>query len=74
MRRLARGVPADLPSSTGRWRGSRSDEISYEFETIRKIPGVNNYHFYSVGSYNESAAGMHNFLTTWASWSQGDQL
>jgi len=38
------------------------DQISYEFETIRKIPGVNNYHFYSVGSYNESAAGMHNFL------------
>ena len=38
------------------------DEIGYEFETIRQIPGVNNYHFYSVGSYNESPAGMHNFL------------
>lgn len=38
------------------------EEISYEFQTIRRIPGVNNYHFYSVGSYNESPQGMHRFL------------
>ncbi len=38
------------------------DEIGYEFETIRRIPGVNNYHFYSVGSYNESPDGMRHFL------------
>jgi clorobiocin biosynthesis protein CloN6 len=38
------------------------DEISYEFQTIRSIPGVSNYHFYSVGSYNESPQGMHRFL------------
>ena len=38
------------------------EEISYEFETIRRIPGVSNYHFYSVGSYNESPQGMHRFL------------
>ena len=38
------------------------EEISYEFETIRRIPGVNNYHFYSVGSYNESPQGMHRFI------------
>lgn len=38
------------------------EQIDYEFETIRKIPGVNNYHFYSVGSYNESPRAMHNFL------------
>ncbi|MCQ8105399.1 cobalamin-dependent protein [Methylomonas sp. SURF-2] len=38
------------------------EEISYEFQTIRNIPDVNNYHFYSVGSYNESPQGMHFFL------------
>jgi len=38
------------------------DEIDYEFQTMRRIPGVNNYHFYSVGSYNESPQGMHRFL------------
>lgn len=38
------------------------EEIDYEFETIRRIRGVNNYHFYSVGSYNESPKGMHRFL------------
>ena len=38
------------------------DEIGYEFETIRRIPNVGNYHFYSVGSYNESPQGMRRFL------------
>jgi clorobiocin biosynthesis protein CloN6 len=38
------------------------DEIDYEFQTIRRIPAVNNYHFYSVGSYNESPQAMHRFL------------
>jgi clorobiocin/coumermycin A biosynthesis protein CloN6/CouN6 len=38
------------------------DEIEFEFETIRQIPAVKNYHFYSVGSYNESPSSMHRFL------------
>lgn len=38
------------------------EEIDYEFQTIRRIPSVSNYHFYSVGSYNESPQGMHRFL------------
>jgi clorobiocin biosynthesis protein CloN6 len=38
------------------------EEIRYEFETIRQVPGVNNYHFYSVGSYNESPSGLRQFL------------
>jgi clorobiocin biosynthesis protein CloN6 len=38
------------------------EEIAYEFQTIARVPGVNNYHFYSVGSYNESPSGMHRFL------------
>jgi clorobiocin biosynthesis protein CloN6 len=37
-------------------------EISYEFETMKKVPGVDQYHFYSVGSYNESKEGMDFFL------------
>jgi clorobiocin biosynthesis protein CloN6 len=37
-------------------------EISYEFETMRNIPGADQYHFYSVGSYNESKEGMRFFL------------
>lgn len=37
-------------------------EIDYEFKTISRIPGVEHYHFYSVGSYNESPQGMQRFL------------
>jgi clorobiocin biosynthesis protein CloN6 len=37
-------------------------EIAYEFETLRAIPDLDNYHFYSVGSYNESRNGMEHFL------------
>jgi clorobiocin biosynthesis protein CloN6 len=37
-------------------------EIRYEFETINKIPNVDRYHFYSVGSYNESKESMKYFL------------
>jgi clorobiocin biosynthesis protein CloN6 len=37
-------------------------EVSYEFDTMQKLPGVDQYHFYSVGSYNESREGMEYFL------------
>ncbi len=37
-------------------------EIDFEFQTISRIPGVEHYHFYSVGSYNESPEGMRRFL------------
>jgi clorobiocin biosynthesis protein CloN6 len=37
-------------------------EIAYEFETMSRISGVDNYHFYSVGSYNETRQGMEFFL------------
>lgn len=37
-------------------------EIDFEFQTISRIPGVEHYHFYSVGSYNESPQGMRRFL------------
>ncbi len=37
-------------------------EVSYEFETMSRIPGVEQYHFYSVGSYNEPRARMLHFL------------
>ncbi|MEP7347204.1 MAG: cobalamin-dependent protein, partial [Gemmatimonadaceae bacterium] len=37
-------------------------EVSYEFDTMRKLAGVEQYHFYSVGSYNESKKGMEFFL------------
>jgi clorobiocin/coumermycin A biosynthesis protein CloN6/CouN6 len=38
------------------------DEIRYEFETMNNLPNVDKYHFYSVGSYNESKASMNYFL------------
>jgi clorobiocin biosynthesis protein CloN6 len=38
------------------------EEIAYEFETMSRIPGVEDYHFYSVGSYNETRHGMEHFL------------
>ncbi|HUS65343.1 MAG TPA: cobalamin-dependent protein [Kofleriaceae bacterium] len=34
------------------------DDVRFEFETLRQVPDVDTYHFYSVGSYNESRAGM----------------
>jgi clorobiocin biosynthesis protein CloN6 len=39
-----------------------ASEVSYEFDTMKKVPGVDQYHFYSVGSYNESKEGMEFFL------------
>lgn len=38
------------------------EEVAYEFETINAVPGVEDYHFYSVGSYNESKSGIEYFL------------
>ena len=61
VRRLARGVPARLQAPRAMAR-KPIEEIGYEFETIRRIPNVGNYHFYSVGSYNESPLGMRRFL------------
>jgi clorobiocin biosynthesis protein CloN6 len=37
-------------------------EVAYEFDTMARLKGVESYHFYSVGSYNESRAGMDYFL------------
>lgn len=37
-------------------------EIAYEFDTMARLPGIDGYHFYSVGSYNESNQGMESFL------------
>lgn len=33
-------------------------EIRYELDTLKMLPGVDRYHFYSVGSYNNSAKDM----------------
>jgi clorobiocin biosynthesis protein CloN6 len=38
------------------------DEIAWEFDTIARVPKVEDYHFYSVGSYNEPRSGMLFFL------------
>ena len=38
------------------------DEIRFEFETLIALENVESYHFYSVGSYNESRQGMLHFL------------
>jgi clorobiocin biosynthesis protein CloN6 len=38
------------------------EEIRYEFETLTSLENAGSYHFYSVGSYNESKQGMHHFL------------
>lgn len=37
-------------------------EVAYEFDTMARIPTQERYHFYAVGSYNETAAGMDHFL------------
>lgn len=39
-----------------------AEEIAYEFSTMAMIPNQESYHFYSVGSYNESRDGMRQFL------------
>lgn len=38
------------------------DEVNYEFDTMAQVQNLETYHFYSVGSYNESKAGMEHFL------------
>ncbi|MFI0980768.1 B12-binding domain-containing radical SAM protein [Streptomyces sp. NPDC021093] len=38
------------------------EEVAYEFDTLNKVEGADNYHFYSVGSYNETRQGMEYFL------------
>lgn len=38
------------------------EEVAYEFDTMNRLSGVESYHFYSVGSYNESKAGLDHFL------------
>lgn len=37
-------------------------EIEYEFSTLARVEGLDRYHFYAVGSYNETAAGFDRFL------------
>ena len=37
-------------------------EICFEFSSTSKLPGIDQYHFYSVGAYNESKKGMEFFL------------
>jgi len=34
-------------------------EVKFEFGSLNKIPGVDNYHLYNVGSYNESRKRMN---------------
>lgn len=38
------------------------DEIRFELETMKRLEGVSNYHFYSVGSYNESKERLVSFI------------
>ncbi|MBL9024298.1 MAG: cobalamin-dependent protein [Myxococcales bacterium] len=38
------------------------EEIRYELETIKRLENASSYHFYSVGSYNESPSGLTHFL------------
>ena len=37
-------------------------EISYEFDTMNRVSGIEDYHFYSVGSYNETKEGLDELL------------
>jgi clorobiocin biosynthesis protein CloN6 len=37
-------------------------EVAYEFDAMRRLDNIDQYHFYSVGSYNETEAGMAFFL------------
>jgi clorobiocin biosynthesis protein CloN6 len=38
------------------------NEVGYEFDTMARLEDVDRYHFYSVGSYNETKAGLEYFL------------
>ncbi|NUP06985.1 MAG: radical SAM protein [Polyangiaceae bacterium] len=38
------------------------EEIRFEIDTMKRLDGVSGYHFYSVGSYNESASRLGSFL------------
>jgi clorobiocin biosynthesis protein CloN6 len=40
----------------------RPEEVEREFESIRNVDGIDCFHFYSIGSYNESRGGMERFL------------
>lgn len=37
-------------------------EVAYEFSTMSQMPRQERYHFYSVGSYNETREGMQFFV------------
>ena len=37
-------------------------EVAFEFETMSRVGDLNKYHFYSVGSYNETKRGLDRFL------------
>jgi clorobiocin biosynthesis protein CloN6 len=39
-----------------------SCEVDYEFASMRQLPNIGQYHFYSVGSYNEPKNAMAAFL------------
>jgi clorobiocin/coumermycin A biosynthesis protein CloN6/CouN6 len=39
-----------------------AEEVAYEFASMKLLAGIENYHFYSVGSYNETRQGMQFFL------------
>jgi clorobiocin/coumermycin A biosynthesis protein CloN6/CouN6 len=39
-----------------------ANEVSYEFETMSRVPNIDQYTFYSVGSYNESKSNFRAFL------------
>lgn len=38
------------------------EEVRYELETVKRLDNASAYHFYSVGSYNESPSGLSHFL------------
>ncbi|MCC6487321.1 MAG: cobalamin-dependent protein, partial [Candidatus Hydrogenedentes bacterium] len=38
------------------------EEIAFELNSLKPFTEKDGYHFYSVGSYNEPASGMHRFL------------
>ncbi len=37
-------------------------EVAYELETMSRVPNVDRYHLYSVGSYNEGRERMKSFI------------
>jgi clorobiocin/coumermycin A biosynthesis protein CloN6/CouN6 len=50
-----------FPRERAMARKSRA-EVRRELESMKAIPGLDRYHFYSVGSYNESPEGMRHFM------------